>query len=140
MDPYVRALEPRLSPFTTAVASGTIRVVGPLADMDRLAIEATVEALDMRLFDYRLRNAAPLRFALGGNTLRLADVRLAGEDTALELTGSANLRDERMAVQVKGDANLGILQGFVSNIRARAAPRWRRRSRAASASRCSPAR
>ena len=118
LDPYVRALEPRLSPFTTAVASGTIRVVGPLADMDRLAIEATVEALDMRLFDYRLRNAAPLRFALGGNTLRLADVRLAGEDTALELTGSADLRNERMTVQVKGDANLGILQGFVSNIRA----------------------
>ena len=118
LDPYVRALEPRLSPFTTAVASGTIRVVGPLADMDRLAIETTVEALDMRLFDYRLRNAAPLRFALGGNTMRLADVRLAGEDTALELSGSANLRDERMAVQVKGDANLGILQGFVSNIRA----------------------
>jgi hypothetical protein len=118
LDPYVRALEPRLSPFTTAVASGAIRVVGPLADMDRLAIDTTVEELDMRLFDYRLRNAAPLRFALGGNTLRLTDVRLAGEDTALELSGSADLRNERMAVQVKGDANLGILQGFLSNIRA----------------------
>ena len=118
LDPYVRALEPRLSPFTTAVASGTIRVVGPLADMDRLAIDTTVEALDMRLFDYRLRNAAPLRFALGGNTLRLMDVRLAGEDTALELSGSADLRNERMTVQMKGDANLGILQGFVANIRA----------------------
>ena len=118
LDPYLRALEPRLSPFTTAVASGTIRVVGPLAEMDRLAIDTTVEALDMRLFDYRLRNAAPLRFALGGNTIRLTDVRLAGEDTALQLSGSVNLRDERMAVQMKGDANLGILQGFVSNIRA----------------------
>ena len=86
--------------------------------MDRLVVDTTVEALDMRLFDYRLRNAAPLRFALAGNTLRLVDVRLAGEDTALELSGSANLRDERMAVRMKGDANLGILQGFVANIRA----------------------
>jgi hypothetical protein len=118
LDPYVRALEPRLSPYTTAVASGSIRIVGPLADMDRLTIDTTVEALDMRLFDYRLRNAAPLRFALGSNTLRLTDVRLAGEDTALELSGSADLRNEQMAVQVKGDANLGILQGFLSNIRA----------------------
>jgi hypothetical protein len=117
LDPYVRALEPRLSPFTTAVASGTIRVVGPLRDMDRLVVDTTVDALDMRLFDYRLRNAAPLRFALGGNILRLVDVRLAGEDTALELSGSANLRDEQMAVRMKGDANLGILQGFIANIR-----------------------
>ena len=45
------------------------------------------------------------------------DVRLAGEDTALELSGSANLRDEQMAVRMKGDANLGILQGFIGNIR-----------------------
>ena len=64
LDPYVRALQPRLSPFTTAVASGSIRVSGRLRDMDRLSVETVVEALDMRLFDYRLRNAAPLRFAL----------------------------------------------------------------------------
>ena len=117
LDPYVRALVPRLSPFTTAVASGSIRVVGQLADMERLVVETTVDALDVRLFDYRLRNAAPLRLSLDRNTVRLTDVRLAGEDTALELTGTANLQDDRMAVQVKGDANLAILQGFASNMR-----------------------
>jgi hypothetical protein len=117
LDPYLRFLEPRLSPYTTAIASGNIRVVGPLSDVERLSVETTVEALDMRLFDYRLRNAAPLRFALGNNTMRLVDVRLAGEDTALELSGSANLREQQMTIRMKGDANLGILQGFLSNIR-----------------------
>ena len=36
LDPYVRFFEPRLSPFTTAIASGTIRVVGELADIAQL--------------------------------------------------------------------------------------------------------
>jgi translocation and assembly module TamB len=72
----------------------------------------------MRLFDYRLRNAAPLRMVLDRNVVRLADVRLAGEDTALEVSGTANLRDDQMAVRVRGDANLGILQGFAPNVRA----------------------
>ena len=62
LDPYVRALEPRLSPFTTAVASGTHprrRPAGRHRSAGRSTPPST--ALDMRLFDYRLRNAAPLR-------------------------------------------------------------------------------
>ena len=55
---------PRLSPFTTAVASGSIRVVGELADFDHLLVDGTVDTLDMRLFDYAVKNAAPIRIAL----------------------------------------------------------------------------
>ncbi len=32
LDPYARAFEPRLSPFTTAVGSGTLRIIGQLAN------------------------------------------------------------------------------------------------------------
>ena len=39
IDPYVRLLEPRLSPFTTVVASGGFRVVGPLRDTPRLSLQ-----------------------------------------------------------------------------------------------------
>jgi hypothetical protein len=38
LDPYVRFFEPRLSPFTTAVASGGLRVVGELADLGHLIV------------------------------------------------------------------------------------------------------
>ena len=61
LDPYVRAFQPQLSPYTTAVASGSIRVVGELANIDHLLVDATVERLDVRLFDYALRNARPIR-------------------------------------------------------------------------------
>jgi hypothetical protein len=55
LDPYVRAFEPRLSPYTTAVASGSVRVVGELANVENLLVDVTVDRLDLRLFDYRLR-------------------------------------------------------------------------------------
>ena len=59
LDPYLRFFAPQLSPFTTAVAGGTVRVVGELADIDHLAVNTCVEDLDLKLFDYRLSNRSP---------------------------------------------------------------------------------
>jgi hypothetical protein len=117
LDPYLRAFSAQLSPFTTAVASGSLRVVGSLADIDQLLVDTTVDRLDLRLFDYRLRNAAPIRMALDRHAMRLTEMRLVGEDTQLDISGTVNLHDERMAIRATGDAGLGILQGFVPNIR-----------------------
>ena len=117
LDPYVRAFQPQLSPYTTAVASGSIRVVGELADVDQLLVDATVDRLDLRLFDYALRNARPIRIALDRHSVRVSDMRLAGEDTQLDVSGLVNLHDSRIAVRMTGDANLAVLQGFVANVR-----------------------
>jgi hypothetical protein len=117
LDPYVRAFNPQLSPFTTAVASGSVRVVGELANVDHLLVDATVDTLDLSLFDYRVRNAAPIRVALDRNAVRLTEMRLVGEDTELDVSGAVSLRDERIAVRATGVANLGILQGFMPDVR-----------------------
>ncbi len=117
LDPYVRLFEPRMSPFTTAVASGSIRVVGELADLDHLLVDATVDTLDLRLFDYALKNAAPIKIALDQREVNVQDLQLVGEDTRLRLSGRVGLRDERIALQAVGDANLGILQGFFRDVR-----------------------
>jgi hypothetical protein len=117
LDPYVRAFEPRLSPFTTAVASGTLRVVGELGNVDQLLVDGRVEQVDLRLFDYRLRNDGPIQVALDRNAVRIDRLRLTGEGTALELGGQIGLHDERIALRATGDANLGILQGFFRDIR-----------------------
>jgi hypothetical protein len=117
LDPYLRALEPRLSPFTTAVASGRVRVVGELADIDHLLVDAAIDRFDVSLFDYRLRNAAPIKLALDRHSIRVSEMRMVGEDTQLDVSGVVNLHDERIAMRASGDANLGILQGLVANIR-----------------------
>jgi translocation and assembly module TamB len=117
LDPYVRAFNPQLSPFTTAVASGSVRVVGELANIDHLLVDATVDSLDVRLFDYRLRNATPIKVALDRHSVRLTEMRLVGEETELDVTGVVSLHDERIAMRANGVANLGILQGFVRDVR-----------------------
>jgi translocation and assembly module TamB len=117
LDPYIRAFNPQISPFTTAIASGTIRVNGQLANVDELVVEAAVERLDLRLYDYRLRNASPIRLALDRHSMRVTEMRLVGEDTALDIAGTIDLHNERIDLRATGDAGLGLLQGFVPNIR-----------------------
>jgi hypothetical protein len=129
IDPFVRALQPKLSPFTRAEATGTIRVVGQLADPERLLVDMTVEDLAFKLFDYELKNDGPIRAVLDGNVIRLGTppqagsggaptpVVLVGNDTRLELSGSAGLGDQRVDVRAVGDANLAILQAFFKDIR-----------------------
>jgi hypothetical protein len=117
LDPYIRAFNPQLSPFTTAIVSGNVRVAGQLANVDELLVEASVERLDLRLFDYRLRNATPIRLALDRHTARITEMRLVGDETQLDIEGTIDLHNDRMAVRATGDAGLGLLQAFVPNIR-----------------------
>lgn len=127
LDPYVRFFEPRLSPFTTAVASGTLRVVGELLDPAHLRVDGRVESVALELFDYRLRNDGPIELALDQNVVTIGSleadpardrtVKLVGEGTELGLSGRLDLGTEQVAVRATGDANLGILQGFFRNLR-----------------------
>jgi len=116
LDPYVRVFNPQFSFFTTAIASGNVRVTGQLANVDELLVDATVESLDLRLLDYRVRNASPIRVALDRHAIQFAEMRLVGDDTQLDVTGVIDLHNERIAVRTIGDTDLGILQAFVPNI------------------------
>ena len=113
----VRLFVPRLSPFTTAVASGAIRVVGELADVNHLVIDGTVDSLEMRLLDYSVKNAAPIRIAFDRQQIRVEELQMVGVDTRLRVSGTIGLKDDRIALKAVGDANLGILQGFFRDVR-----------------------
>jgi hypothetical protein len=81
LDPYVRLFEPRLSPYTTAVVSGSVRLVGELADADHLLVDTTVDSVDLRLFDYAIRNVAPVRLSLDRRVIKVDELQLLGEGT-----------------------------------------------------------
>jgi hypothetical protein len=117
LDPYVRVFKPDLSPYTRAAASGTIRVVGPLYDVDALRVSTTVEQLDLQLVDYRLRNQGPITMVVDGRTLHVQTLRLVGEDTALDVAGSVDLNRQALSLQANGAANLAVLQGLMANVR-----------------------
>jgi hypothetical protein len=119
LDPYVRFFEPRLSPFTTAIVGGTVRVSGALANLDRLLVDTRIEQLDLKLFDYRLRNAGPIELSLDKRVVKVERFHVAGEGTQLQLNGEMGLGTNTIAVQATGDANLGILQAFFRDLRSR---------------------
>src|SRR5262249_37800979 len=99
LDPYVRLFEPKLSPYTTAVVSGSVRVVGELADVDHLVVDGTVDAVNLRMFDYAIRNATPVRLAINGRQLKVDDLQLVGEDTQLRVSGGINFKEDRVALR-----------------------------------------
>ena len=117
LDPYARAFEKRFSPFTTAVGSGTLRVIGELANPDRLVVDVMFDQLQIRTFDYPLRNAKPIRVLMHNNVVRIDDMQFVGDGTELDVTGTMDLNARRVAGLARGTANLGILQGFYRNIR-----------------------
>jgi hypothetical protein len=117
LDPYFRVLQPTMSPYTTAVASGTIRVVGELNHLNALRIDGSVEQLELGLFDYRLRNQGPIAIAMERQQLSVESLRLVGDDTALEVTGSVDLSRQALSLQANGAANLAVLQGFFPDVR-----------------------
>lgn len=119
LDPYLRFFEPRLSPFTTAIAGGTLRVAGELANLDNLLVEANVEQLDLKLFDYALSNDGPIRLAFDRRVVEIDRFRVRGEGTLLQMLGEVRLADNTVSVEATGEANLGILQGFFRDIRSR---------------------
>ncbi len=55
--------------------------------------------------------------ALDQEVVRVERMQLVGDGTALDLTGEIRLRMDEVELQVTGDANLGILQGFIGDIR-----------------------
>jgi translocation and assembly module TamB len=117
LDPFLRQLQPAFSPYTSAIASGTIRVVGELYNPDALRIDTSVEQVNVALLDYRLRNQSPIRLSVEHQLLQVDSLKMVGDDTELDLSGSVNLVDQSLALQANGAANLAVLQGFLPDIR-----------------------
>lgn len=114
--PYVRMFDPRLSPYTSAVVSGSAHVTGELS-WDRVRADATIEEADLTLLDYDVRNDGPTELSLDDRVISVDRLRLVGEGTGVDLAGSVDLATDALALTIRGDANLGILQGFVPDLR-----------------------
>jgi hypothetical protein len=121
----------RISPYTRAVISGRGTVTGPLANPSQLSGRATIHDATITLLDYELKNSGDIVLALDRGRLTVGDplppgatapppvvagseprpqLRLAGQQTNLTLTGTVSFPDNRMDLLASGEANLAILQ------------------------------
>jgi hypothetical protein len=117
LDPYARVFLPTLSPYTAATGGGSIRVWGEVYSPDGLHVEATVDELQVRLFDYELRNRGVLRVGLDGQVVRVDQFVLTGDRTALDVSGQVDLARDVVTLRANGEANLAVLQGVLPDVR-----------------------
>ncbi len=115
--PYVRMFVPGLSPYASALVSGSARVSGQLRDWDRLTMEATVQQANLSLLDYDVWNDGPMELTIDQRVIGIDRMLLAGDGTALDVSGTVDLANDTLGVTLAGDANLDILDLFVDDLR-----------------------
>ena len=117
LDPFARVFQPALSPYTSATGSGTVRVWGEVYTANALHVTSSVDDLRVRLFDYELRNRGVIRVGLDGQVVTLDAFTLAGDRTALEVTGQVDLERDVITMRASGEANLAVIQGVLPQLR-----------------------
>jgi hypothetical protein len=120
LDPYIRLSQPGLPPFTTLVATGTVRAKGSFAKPDTIVADVKVDQADFTLFDYSLHNDGPIDIGINQGVFDFRQLKFAGEDTHLAISGRVDGNAGLVSVHAEGAANLGVLniiQGFSGSIR-----------------------
>ncbi len=120
LDPYIRLSYPGLPPFTSVLATGTLRARGSFAKPDTIIADLKVDQADLTLYDYSLHNDGPIDIGIDQGVFSLRQLKLAGEDTHLAINGSLNGSAGTVAVHAEGAANLGVLniiKGLSGSIR-----------------------
>jgi hypothetical protein len=124
LDPFLRALQPTLPAALALVATGDVRLRGPLETPAGIRAEAVVTDLQLLLPDFPVRSREPARLLFSGGRLELADFHLAGEGTDLAVTGGVDVLGEGpLAVSVRGRADLRALSLVTRRLRGAGAAR-----------------
>ncbi len=117
LDPYARVFMPTLSPYTSATGGGSVRVWGAIYTPNALRVEASIDDLRLRLFDYELRNRGVLRVGLDGQIVQVSAFTLTGDRTAIDVSGRVDLERDLVALRANGEASLAVLQGVFPDLR-----------------------
>ncbi len=117
LDPYARVLMPTLSPYTTAIGGGSVRVWGAVYTPNGLHIASTIDDLRLRLFDYELRNRGELKVGLDGQIVHLDAFGMTGDRTSIDVTGRIDLEKDVVTLRANGEANLAVIQGVLPQVR-----------------------
>lgn len=124
LDPFVRASVSDLPSAVAIVATGALRLRGPLATPRKLTADAEVQDLLVSLPDYPVKNRAPLHLSLADGSVDVQRLELAGEGTDLAVAGrAAVVGDGALDLTVRGAADLRALSLVSTELRGRGAAR-----------------
>jgi translocation and assembly module TamB len=117
LGPYLGLVSPELSGIT-GVATGTIKLGGPLNDPDQIQAVATLTRLEFGGQiaggqQYTIRNQGNIILSASPKQVTLESVTFLGEGTSVTLGGTlARDPDTRSSLTVNGEINLRFLSSF----------------------------
>ncbi|MEZ5286266.1 MAG: hypothetical protein R2712_15945 [Vicinamibacterales bacterium] len=91
-------------------------------------MDVEVDDVALRFFDYQLANSGPIRMNVDRQILQVQALKLVGDDTELDLTGSVDLPAEMLALSANGAANLAVIGASCRTCGVPVAPKWPRAS------------
>ena len=100
-----------------SIASGDVRVEGPLRRPADIRVDGTLNAFSLAVENVKLSNQGPVGFAISAGSFQLDHLRLVGEDTDLSANGTVQLAgDHSIDLHARGRANLKLVQSFDSEV------------------------
>jgi translocation and assembly module TamB len=118
LDPFLRVVQPSVPQGLALVASGEVKIHGPLERPRELRAEATLPELELLLPDFPVRAREPVRLGFAAGRLELGRLRLGGEGTDLAVSGAADLLgDGPLGILAEGRADLRVLAALTHRFR-----------------------
>ena len=117
LGPYLGLISPELSDIT-GIATGTVKLSGPLNDPDKIQAVATLTRLEFggKIAggqQYTIKNQGNIVLTASPKQVTLESVTFTGEGTSITLGGTlARDPDVRSSLSVNGEINLRFLSSF----------------------------
>ena len=119
LDPFLRTAWKALPPALGLVASGEVRVYGPLTEREALRAIARLDPLLVLVPEYPGRTRAPVVLRFEKGVLSVDELQLFAEGTDLAVRGQADLLgDGPLDLRVQGEADLRGLSAVSPRLRA----------------------
>jgi translocation and assembly module TamB len=112
VDPFI---ESYLHSHITGHSSvaGDLVLEGPLRNPLQLTVTGNLSQVNAEVQRVQLRNEGPVQFSVSGETLRINTLRVVGENTDFNATGSVQLTGERkLDIHGNGEIGLQIIQTY----------------------------
>ncbi len=130
--PFLSSSELTAAPSFDALVNGQATVNGPVLNMDALTARLQLNTLQAQTIPHRsptggppprravmIRNNGPIVVALNHSVVQIQQLRIEGPGTNINASGSANLKNTQLALNLNANADLGVLEdvdrGFYSS-------------------------
>ncbi|MBI5194364.1 MAG: translocation/assembly module TamB domain-containing protein [Nitrospirae bacterium] len=116
MAPVLNLINPAFSKKVSVKTSGEVVVEGKIKEPDSLRVSVVLSRFNGVYSDYKIENDGEIKLVYEGKRLTLESVRIKGDGTYFNVTGSLNTNGDNN-IFINGEADLRLLSLFTPEIK-----------------------